>query len=220
MQIKKGKFIVLEGIDGCGKDTQQDMLSEVFNHPENLEKYGEFVNVRVLDEGDEKQKRLREVVFNPNFRFDTNAEIFLFWADKLSMAAKIKEAINAGKNVLVNRWELSQYAYQIYGKQREDLRDITEKVGAFIEKDMKPDLYILFDISPEESQKRKHVRTGETGKFEDYYDNAKADFFERVIYGYKTEIKKYPHVIINGEQSKEKVFKDTKDAIEKCLNQG
>jgi thymidylate kinase len=167
----------------------------------------------VLDEGDEKQKRLREVMFNPDFRFDTNAEIFLFWADKLQMLVKIKKAINSGKNVLVNRWELSQYAYQIYGKQREDLRDITEKVGAFIESDIKPDLYILFDISPQESQKRKRVRTGETGKFEDYYDNAETDFFVRAINGYKTEIAKYPHVIINGEQSKVKVFQDVLGAV-------
>lgn len=217
--MKKGKFIVLEGIDSCGKDTQQDLLHEFFNSEENRNKFGEFVSVRVLDEGDEKQNRLRNVIFNKDFRYDTNAEIFLFWADKLSMAAKIKEAINSGKNVLVNRWELSQYAYQIHGKQREDLRDITEKVGIFLEKDLKPDLYIFFDISPQESQRRKHVRTGETGKFEDYYDNAKADFFERVIKGYKIEIKKYPHVIINGAQSKEKVFTETKIEIQKCLNQ-
>lgn len=209
----RGKFIVLEGIDSCGKDTQQDLLQKYFD-----EKNIPFVSVRVLDEHDEKQSRLRQVIFNPDFRYDTNAEIFLFWADKLEMMAKIKAAVESGKHVLVNRWELSQYAYQIYGKQREDLRDITEKVGGFLERDLKPDLHIFFDISPTESQKRKHVRTETTGKFEDYFDNAKADFFERVIGGYKTELKKHKHVVINGEQSREEVFKDTLIAIQNILD--
>lgn len=212
MQNKKGKFIVLEGIDGCGKDTQQDLLQKYFDE-QNIP----FCSIRVLDENDEKQSRLRNVIFNKDFRFDTNAEIFLFWADKLEMVKKIKETIESGKNVLVNRWELSQFAYQVYGKEREDLREISEKVSAFVEKDVKPDLYILFDISPKESQKRKHTRTLETGKFEDYFDNAKADFFERVINGYKTEIKKYNHVIINGEQTREQVFAETLQAIQKLI---
>lgn len=212
MKMSRGKFIVLEGIDSCGKDTQQDMLQKYFE-----EQGIPFVSIRVLDETDKKQSRLREVVFNKDFRFDTNAEIFLFWGDKFEMLAKIKEAVEAGKNVLVNRWELSQFAYQVYGKEREDLRDISEKVGEFLQKDLKPDLNILFDITPEESQRRKFVRTQSTGKFEDYYDNAKKDFIERVIKGYKAEIQKLPHVIVNGEQSKEKVFEDTLDAIKKII---
>lgn len=211
--MKKGKFIVLEGIDSCGKDTQQDLLQKYFDE-QNIP----FQSVRVLDENDALQSRLRQVVFNPDFRFDTNAEIFLFWADKLEMMSKIKKAVESGKNVLVNRWELSQYAYQIHGKQRADLKDITEKAGLFLEKDLKPDLYILFDISAEESQKRKFVRTQTMGKFEDYYDNAKKDFVERVIAGYKTEIQKFPHVIINGEQSKEEVFQEVLNAIKNILN--
>jgi dTMP kinase len=218
MQSKKGKFIVLEGIDSCGKDTQQDLFMEYISNknPDNLLKEN-FVFVRVLDENDEKQSRLRGVIFNKDFRYDTNAEIFLFWADKLEMLKKIKEAVTLGKNVLVNRWELSQMAYQVYGKQREDLREISETVRSFIEKDIKPDLYILFDITPEESQRRKFVRTETTGKFEDYYDNAKKDFFDRVINGYKTEIKKFPHVIINGEQTKNQVFEDVLEAIKNIL---
>ena len=215
--FKKGKFIVLEGIDSCGKDTQQDLLQEYFNRPENIEKYGEFVSVRVLDEQDKKQKRIREIIFNKDFRFETEAEIFLFWADKFEMLKKIKYAVENGKNVLVNRWELSNFAYQIFGKQKEDLREISETIRKFIEKDLQPDLYILFDISPEESQRRKFIRTQTNGKFEDYYDNAKKDFIERVIKGYKTEIQKFSHVIIDGEQSKEKVFENTLQTIKNIL---
>jgi thymidylate kinase len=135
----------------------------------------------------------------------------------MEIVKKIEIAIGSGKNIIANRWELSQYAYQIHGKQREDLRGISEYMTTFIEKNVRPDLYILFDISVEESQKRKHARTQMTGKFEDYYDNAKAEFTSRVVNGYKREIQKYNHVIINGEQSKEKVFEDTLQEINKIL---
>ena len=54
-------------------------------------------------------------------------------------------------------------------------------------------------------------------KFEDYYDDAKADFMERVITGYKTEMENFPHKIIDGMQSKEQVFEDTVKAIKEIL---
>ncbi len=206
--MKKGKFIVLEGIDSCGKDTQQDLLKEHFP---------DFVYIRVLDESKEKTRKIREVIFNKDFRYETESEIYLFYADRFEMIKEIGEAIESGKNVICNRFELSQYAYQVYGKQREDLRELSDFLSTRLQKDYKPDLQILFDITPEESQRRKFTRTNTTGKFEDYYDNAKKDFMERVIIGYKTEIKKFNHVIINGEQSKEKVFEDTLKAIEEII---
>ena len=216
-----GKFIVLEGIDGCGKNTQQDLLENHFNSLSFGEGRGEardFVYVRVLDEHKEKTKRIREIIFNKDFRYVTESEIMLFYADKFEMMTEIGVALESGKNVICERFELSQYAYQIYGKQREDLRELSDFLTEELQKNHKPDLYIFYDISPTESQKRKHARTSETGKFEDYYDNAKVDFMERVIHGYKTEIKNFNHVVINAEQSKEDVFFETLKAIENVIN--
>lgn len=213
MKNKKGKFIVLEGIDNCGKDTQQDLLQKYFS---------DFVFVKVLDEHKEKSKKLRETIFNKDFKFIDKAEIYLFYADKEEMMGEIKKALDSGKNVICNRFELSQYAYQIYGKQKPEYLELTNYLTKSLQEidavNYYPDLYILFDISPTESQKRKHARTNETGKFEDYYDNAKADFFERVINGYKTEIQNFSHVIIKGENTKEKVFEETLLEIKKLCN--
>lgn len=206
--MNKGKFIVLEGIDSCGKDTQQDMLQKHFP---------DFVYVRVLDEHKPKTKKLRDTIFNKDFRYEDKAEMLMFWADKVEMMKEIKEALDSGKNVICNRFELSHYAYQIYGKGHEELRAFSDFISHDIQKDYRPDMYILFDISPEESQRRKFQRTSATGKFEDYYDNAKKDFMERVISGYKTEITKYNHVIINGEQTREDVFSDVLKAIQTII---
>jgi dTMP kinase len=206
--MKRGKFIVLEGIDCCGKDTQQEMLKQ---------KFCDFVFIGSIDETREWNKSLRKTIFESNHKWTNIAEMLLLWADKFELIDEINNYLKQGVNVIKNRWEVSNLAYQIYGKQREDLREFAEMMLAKLDENLKPDLYILFGISTEESEKRKQERSKENGKFEDYYDNAKKDFFERVIAGYKTEIQKYNHVIINGEQSKEKVFEDTVKAIEKIL---
>jgi len=117
--MPRGKFIVLEGIDGCGKDTQRDLL---------MSKFPDFVFVQAIDEKTEKGRRLREIIFNKEFRWTTVPEMLLFWADKFELVQDIEKHLKEGKNVVANRWELSNLAYQIYGKQREDLRDFAELI--------------------------------------------------------------------------------------------
>ena len=204
-----GKFIVLEGIDGCGKDTQQDLLQKHFP---------DFVYIRVLDENKEKSKRIRDVIFNKDFKYETESEIMMFYADRFEMMKEISENLEAGKNVICNRFELSQYAYQIYGKQREDLRELSDFLTKEIQKKYKPDLYILFDISVEESEKRRISRSQKASEKDNYYDEAKKEFFKRVILGYKTEIQNFNHVLINAEQSKEAVFAETLKVVESVIN--
>jgi dTMP kinase len=206
--MQKGKFIVLEGIDACGKDTQQELLREHFPN---------FIFVNVLDSKKSWTRKLREVMFASEYKWPTMSEILMFYADKHEMMKDIGEAIESGKNVMVNRWELSQYAYQIYGKQREDLREITDILTKNLEQKHKPDLYIYFDISISESQKRIAIRNGADYTKQDYFESQKKDFFERVIVGYKTEIQKWPNVIINAEQTKEKVFEDVLKAVKEIL---
>lgn len=215
--IKLGKFIVLEGVDCCGKDTQQDKLKDFFNQEKNLKEYSEFIFVQAIDEKTLKGAKIREVIFNKDFKWNSLSEMLLFWADKFELIQEIENNLNKGINVLANRWELSNLAYQIEGKQLDTLRPFAESMRDKLEENIRPDLYILYDISTTESQKRKHSRTEMTGKFEDYYDNAKADFMNRVIKGYKNEIQKYNHIIIDAEQSVDKVFEDTLRAVKGVL---
>ncbi len=208
----KGKFIVLEGIDGCGKDTQQDLLESFISENKSLD---EFVFFHVLDESIKHTKTLRDAMFHCGHRWNTMSEMLIFWADKFETILQIKKNIEEGKNVVMNRWEVSNLAYQIYGKQKSEHEEFARMMLRELDNILKPDLYILFDISIEESGRRRAMRSGQTGgnATDNYYEQSKKDFFERVIYGYKTEIKKFNHAIINGEQPKEKVFEDTLEAI-------
>ena len=66
---KKGKFIVLEGIDGCGKDTQQDLLQKYFvdNNTLDLTKIKFLVNLDLLGTGDDGIMVVNATEFKPQF---------------------------------------------------------------------------------------------------------------------------------------------------------
>lgn len=204
MQNKKGKFIVLEGIDASGKDTQEKLLQEHFP---------DFEFFHCLDESKKHTNTLRDAMFNCDYRWTTLPEMMMFWADKFEIAYQIKKALNEGKNVVMNRWEVSNLAYQIHGKQNEEMREWAEYMREKLDEEIKPDLYIYFDVMVEESGKRMSARKGLGYDRDDYYESQKKDFFERVINGYKEELKKYTSVVIDGMQTKEKVFEDTLSTI-------
>ena len=155
-----GKFIVLEGIDGCGKDTQQKMLEVEFP---------DFECFHVLDESKKHTNTLRDAMFKSDYKWDTMSEMLMFWADKFETILQIKKAIEQGKNVIMNRWELSNLAYQIYGKNTPMSGGKKEKVDeefarfmqAKLDAILKPDLYILFDVSVAESGRRIAIRKGQ-----------------------------------------------------------
>lgn len=216
MQKVNGKFIVLEGIDGCGKDTQQKLLENFVSENKSL---GEFVFVHVLNENKNHTNNLRTALFKSNFKWNTMSEMLMFWADKFETILEIQKNIQEGKNVIMNRWELSNLAYQIYAKGKKEYEEFARLMQKKLDDILKPDLHILFDISVSESSKRRALRTGQEGGnvTDNYYDQEKKDFFEKVILGYKKEIQNYNHIIIDGEQSKEKVFQDTLEAIQKTL---
>ncbi len=206
--VKKGKFIVFEGIDASGKDTQQDLFQKYL-----AEKSQDFIFVKHLSENKKHTLNLRNAMFNSDFKWNTISEMMLFWADKFELKMEIQKYLNQGKNVIVNRWELSNMAYQIYGKERFDLEDFARNTLAKLDENLKPDLYIYFDISAEESIKRREKRLGEDYKRDDYYEKEKKDFFDKVIAGYKIEMQKYNHKIINANRSREIIFDEVLDTI-------
>jgi dTMP kinase len=103
-----GKFIVLDGPDGCGKSTHCKLLAawlgrqgvevEIFRDPGNTA-IGE---------------KIRQILLNPeNIAMDTTAEIMLFMASRVQLwNEKIAPALIDDKCVVVDRWLSSTCAYQ------------------------------------------------------------------------------------------------------------
>lgn len=136
----QGKFIVLDGPDGCGKSTQADLLVKWLQ--------GQSVPVsRFRDPGDTAiGEKIREILLNPeHFAMDTRTELLLYMAARAQLwAEKIAPALKANHCVVLDRWLSSTCAYQGFAggfgteKVIRIATDCLERVW--------PDLTIILDV--------------------------------------------------------------------------
>ncbi len=151
---RKGRLITIEGIDGTGKTTQVHLLKEW------LEKHG--IGVVALKEptqgkyGQEIARRAHAGSFGPE------DELRLFMEDRREDVEKnIMPALEAGKVVILDRYYLSNMAYQgARGLDAERIRRENEVFSPV------PDLIIVLDLSPEKSMARVNTRRNVVGHFE------------------------------------------------------
>ena len=106
----EGKFIVLDGPDGCGKSTQAGLLVDW------LQDNG-IITSRFRDPGDTAiGEKIREILLNPeHLAMDTRTELSLYMAARAQLwAEKIAPALKANHCVVLDRWLSSTCAYQGY----------------------------------------------------------------------------------------------------------
>lgn len=170
MSIKPGKFIVFEGLDGCGKTTQLSLLQQA------LEAKG--YNCRATREpgGTVLGEKIRRLLLDPGPPLNPVAEAMLFAASRAQHTEEIiKPALARGKVVLSDRYADSTLAYQGYGRGLDTgfLSLLNTMAGG----ELLPDLTILLDIAPETGLNRI---TGPVDRLE----NERLEFFYRVRRGY------------------------------------
>ncbi len=203
--LKRGLFISFEGIDGCGKTTQIELLKDYL-----IEKKYEII-VTLEPGGCDIGKKLREILlFNKSFVSDT-AEMFLYLADRAQHVEEvILKNINEGRIVLCDRCIDSTVAYQGYGRKGNiEQINLLNKIAM---NGIKPDLTILFDVDIKIAQKR-------VGNIKDRMEKENIEFHKRVREGYLELAKENPERIkvINSNQEIEKVFFDLREIISKVI---
>lgn len=197
---KTGLYIVIEGVDGAGKDTQLELIKTLL--PEDTVYTRE---PRGTDIGVMLRNIITDNVLEPK------TETLLFYAARNELAHDvIQPALEAGKIVVSNRNELTTYAYQISAREREDLLPLVEYLSESVLGDVKPDLCIYFDISAETRKERMQKRSEQINSF-DTFDEG---FFDRAREGYKKYIARYPrYEIIDSTGPKEEVFVKVREVI-------
>jgi len=135
--VKKGVFIVLEGLDGSGKTTQAKILaaklknshSAVYTAEPSHGRIGMFIRTRIL---------------YGETRPPTSVEALLFAADRIEhIQNEVKPALNEGCLVVSDRYVYSSLAYQ--GSTGLSL----EWIHAINSYALKPDLALFVDVAPE-----------------------------------------------------------------------
>jgi len=153
----RGKFVVFDGPDGCGKTTQLDRLAD------ELTRTGQEV-VRTSDPGGtEIGSRIRHLLLGYDLaKMDLRCETLLFMASRAQLVAEvIAPALRAGRTVLCDRFITSTCAYQ--GAGGGDVAEIL-RLGRWAVGDVWPDITCLLDLPPEAGFARTQRRPSQVGR--------------------------------------------------------
>ena len=133
----KGVFICVEGLDGSGKTTQAQILTE------RLSKTRSAVYTAEPSHG-KTGTFIRECCLYEEKRLPTAMEALLFAADRVEhVESEIKPAIAEGNVVICDRYLYSSLAYQ--GSAGLSLAWI-KKINSYA---LKPDYAVFIDVPPE-----------------------------------------------------------------------
>jgi len=168
-----GKFIVLDGSDGCGKSTQVKLLAKWIAEQE--------IETECLrDPGDTAiGEKIRQILLNPEHTaMDTRTELLLYMAARAQLwAEKIDPALKANKCVIIDRWLSSTCAYQGFAGGYK-IRNVIEIAKGCLERSW-PDLTIILDVDPETSSKRlKGIPDRMEEKPSEYHKKVRQGFWE------------------------------------------
>lgn len=189
----KGLFITMEGVEGSGKSTQIRRLAD------HLEKTGLPLVVSKEPGGTSLGLELRALLLERHPSGETwcsKAELLLFYADRAQhLATLVQPALEAGKIVLVDRFEDSSWAYQgARGVSPADLTRLRELVLG----DFRPDLTLVLDMDPEESLRRVEARNARLGPSfqETRFDQENLAFHCKVRQGFQEIARREPGRVV------------------------
>lgn len=197
-----GKFITFEGLDGAGKGTQIDKVME----------YLDDINrkaILVREPGGTKlSEKIRGMLLQNEFAISPMAELLLFLSARAELISRvIRPALEAGKDVICDRYMDSTIAYQGYGRgllnEAISLNDIA--TGSLV-----PDITFFLDISHDECYKRRLFRDKELGAKCDRLESENDEFHFKVYEGYKVLAGENPDRIftIDGCRDEQKITED------------
>jgi dTMP kinase len=180
--VMRGLFITLEGIDGCGKSTQRELLAAA------LGKRGLDVITTREPGGTPLGERIRALLSSASHGMSAKTELLLIVAARAQHVAElILPSLEAGRTVISDRYTDSSLAFQGYGRGL-DLSMIDE-MNRFATGGLAPDLTILFDLDTELARSRLDARSvikspGPRDSELSYLDDLEAAFHRRVRDGY------------------------------------
>ena len=217
-ETARGRFITIEGIDGCGKSTQSEKLCEWLNgtvkYP-GWKKYPEWKKViRTFEPGGWRGGESLRRLLLEGVSVTPRTELLLFLADRSGhLDTEIIPALLAGRWVVCERYTDSTLAYQSWGRgldfgEMEKLQDWCRF--------QTPDLTILLDIDVTAARARLEKR-GRLDRIESGPDSE--GFMTRVAQGYRELAKRYPEriVVLDASLDAWRVFESIRECVLRYL---
>lgn len=183
----KGRWIALEGGEGCGKSTQARLLAERLDAVLTREPGGTAIGERVrgilLDASD--------------VRMHPRTEALLMAADRAEHVAEVvRPALEEGRDVVSDRSVWSSIAYQGYGRGLE-VEELL-RINRWATSDVFPDVVVLLDVPPTVAQSR-------TGAPRDRMEAAGDEFHRRVASAFAQLAEELGWAVVDANDSIESV---------------
>ena len=200
--MKRGKLVVIEGGVGCGKTTQIELLKKVLKGWEFYREPGST----------EFGERVRDAVQGLHKYFvEENAAMFGYMAARANLIrGLIIPKLKKGKNIVLERYWYSTYAYQ--GSNGASKRNIEHlaKIATF---NLRPDLVIYYDLDPRIGMKRKAGH-----RDSDRYDVKEEEFHIKVRKSYKSLGRKFKNFwkVIDASKSIEEIHDETLELLKRA----
>jgi len=186
-----GRFIVLEGGEGCGKSTQVELLARDLGALATRQPGGTELGSRL-------RALLLSAVDDPS-PVDERAEALLMAADRAQHVAQVvRPALDAGRHVVCDRYTPSTIAYQGHGRGLDP--EWLARLAAWAARDLQPDLIVLLDVPAAVAAARR-------GAVTDRIEAAGDEFHRRVVDSYRSQAAADPDrwLVLDGSGSVEQV---------------
>lgn len=147
--MSRGRFIVLEGLDGSGKTTQARLLAEW------LERQGTPTLLVREPGGTPLGEELRRLLLEEG-QIHPRTELLLMLAARSALVeSRIRPALVEGRIVLADRFALSTLAYQGYGRGLP--LDEIRRVNDLATGGLRPDLTLVLEVPRETADARRQA---------------------------------------------------------------
>ncbi|MDO8311583.1 MAG: dTMP kinase [Sideroxyarcus sp.] len=197
-----GKFIVLDGPDGCGKSTQTKLLAD----------YLTAQGVEVLTMRDPGStaigEKIRHILLSPEHEaMSLRTEVLLYMAARTQLWSEtLAPALYEGKCVVLDRWLSSTCAYQGYAGGF-GIDNIIRLAHCSLER-VWPDMTIILDTELTTSSKRLKAQL-------DRMEQKGADYHKKVRDGFLEVASLHHHfVVVNATPDIQTVHKHIVDIVQ------
>jgi dTMP kinase len=203
------RFITLEGIEGAGKTTVADRITQALRgrgitvhatREPGGTKVAERVRSLVLDRGDEHISATAET-------------LLMFGARQIHIDNLIRPSLTRGEWVICDRFTDATHAYQGGGRGVD--RKLIDQLAQAVHGDLWPDCTLLLDVPVRVGLERMQARRGAVDRFE----IESPQFFDRVRNRYLELARAHPQRfrIVDATAKLDEVCDAALVALESCL---
>jgi len=206
--MQRGKFIVIEGIDGSGKSTQIEMLQEKLSLQNKL-------TYATCEPSDRPIGKLIRRILRKEITTTNDVLAGLYFSDRLDHLENTEDGIlmklRKGITVICDRYYMSSLAYNSLKSPMSWVYDLNSKCMEI----QRPDLTLYLDLSVQESLRRINNGRSSTELFE------KEDILTKIKNNYNKAIDLLHSdekiVVINSDQDPELVHLEILDQVDKIF---